>query len=111
MDVHATGGEQSDRILDVVQGSPAARAGLAPGMRLVAVNGRKWTPDLLRDAIQRAKNSKEPIELLAENDDFFQSYKVDYHGGLKYPHLEAIPGKTDVLGEIAKMKAAAVTEK
>jgi predicted metalloprotease with PDZ domain len=111
MDVHAAGGEQSDRILDVVPGSPAARAGLAPGMRLVAVNGRKWTPDLLRDAIQRAKNSKEPIDLLAENDDFFQSYKVDYHGGLKYPHLEAIPGKTDVLGEIAKMKAAAVGEK
>jgi predicted metalloprotease with PDZ domain len=111
MDVHATGGEQSDRILDVVPGSPAARAGLAPGMRLVAVNGRKWTPDLLRDAIQRAKNAKEPIELLAENDDFFQSYKVDYHGGLKYPHLEAIAGKTDVLAEIAKMKATAVAEK
>jgi predicted metalloprotease with PDZ domain len=111
IDVHASGGEQGDRILDVVPGSPAAHAGLAPGMRLVAVNGRKWTPDLLRDAIQRAKDSKDPIELLAENEDFFQSYKVDYHGGLKYPHLEAIAGKTDVLGEIAKMKAAAVAEK
>jgi predicted metalloprotease with PDZ domain len=111
IDVHAPGGEQGDHILDVVPGSPAARAGLAPGMRLVAVNGRKWTPDLLRDAITRAKDSKEPIELLAENDDFFQSYKVDYHGGLKFPHLEAIAGKTDVLGEIAKMKAAAVGEK
>jgi hypothetical protein len=66
---------------------------------------------LLRDAIQRAKDSKEPIELLAENDDYFQSYKVDYHGGLRFPHLEAIAGKADVLGEITKMKAVAVAEK
>jgi hypothetical protein len=64
---------------------------------------------LLRDAIHRAKNSKEPIELLAENDDYFQTYKVDYHGGLRFPHLQAIAGKTDVLTEIAKMKAAAVS--
>jgi len=111
IDVHVPGGDQGDHILDVVPGSPAAKAGLAPGMHLVAVNGRKWTPDLLRDAIQRAKDSKEPIELLAENDDYFQSYRIDYHGGLKFPHLEAIAGRADVLGEITKMKAAAVGEK
>lgn len=109
--VHGPGGDQGDHILDVVPGSPAAKAGIAPGMHLMAVNGRKWTPDLLRDAIQRAKDSKEPIELLAENDDYFQSYTVDYHGGLRFPHLEAIAGKADVLGEITKMKAVAVAEK
>ncbi len=108
LDVHATGGDESDRILDVIPGSPAARAGLAPGMHLVAVNGRRWTPELLRDAIKRAKSSKEPIELLAENNEYFQSYRIDYHGGEKYPHLEAIGGKTDVLGEISKMRAAAI---
>ena len=105
-EVHATGGEESDRILDVTPGSPADKAGLAPGMHLLAVNGRRWTPELLRDAIQRAKNNKEPIELLAENNDYFQTYRVEYHGGEKYPHLEAITGKTDVLSEISKMKAA-----
>ena len=105
-EVHATGGEESDRILDVTPGSPADKAGLAPGMHLLAVNGRRWTPELLRDAIQRAKNNKEPIELLAENNDYFQTYRVEYHGGEKYPHLEAISGKTDVLSEISKMKAA-----
>lgn len=106
--VHAPGGEQSDKILDVVPGSPADRAGLAPGMLLVAVNGRKWTPELLRSAIQQAKTSKAPIELLAESGDFFQAYQIDYHGGEKYPHLEAMSGKTDTLGEIARMKAPAV---
>ncbi len=105
-EVHATGGEESDRILDVTPGSPADKAGLAPGMHLLAVNGRRWTPELLRDAIQRAKNNKESIELLAENNDYFQTYRVEYHGGEKYPHLEAISGKPDVLSEISKMKAA-----
>jgi predicted metalloprotease with PDZ domain len=107
--LHAPGGEDGDRILDVIPGSPAASAGLAPAMRLVAVNGRKWNPDILRDAIARAKNSKDPVELLAENGDFFQTYRIDYHGGERYPHLEPVSGKTDLLTEIAKMKAAAIS--
>ena len=106
--VHATGGDDGDHILDVVPGSPAAKAGIVPGMRLLAVNGRRWNPDILRDAIRQAKNSKEPIELLAQNGDFFQTYHIDYHGGERYPHLEPISGKPDVLAEIARMKAAPV---
>ena len=106
--VHGSGGEDSDRILDVIPGSPSATAGLAPGMRLIAVDGRKWSPEILRDAIRRAKNSKESIDLLAQNGDFFATYHVDYHGGERYPHLEQISGKTDLLSEIAKMRAAPV---
>ena len=106
--VHASGGEDGERILDVIPGSPAAKAGIVPGMRLVAVNGRKWSPDLLREAIRQAKNSKDPIELLAQNGDFFKTCRVDYHGGERYPHLEPISGKPDVLAEIARMKAAPV---
>jgi predicted metalloprotease with PDZ domain len=106
--VHAPGGEDGDHILDVIPGSPAANAGLGPGMRLVAVNGRKWTPEILRDAIKQAKNSKDPIELLAENSDFYQTYRIDYHGSERHPHLELVSGKSDLLSEIAKMKAAPV---
>jgi predicted metalloprotease with PDZ domain len=108
MQVHASGGEDGDRILDVIPGSPAANAGLAPGMRLVAVNGRKWSPEILRSAIKRSRNSKDQIELLAENGDFFETYHVDYHGGERYPHLEPIGGKPDMLSEMIRMKAAAV---
>jgi hypothetical protein len=75
----------------------------------VAVNGRKWSPEFLRSAIQRAKSNKEPIELLAQNGDYFRTYHVDYHDGEKYPHLEAINGKTNVLDEIGKMKATAIS--
>lgn len=106
--VHGPGGEDGDHILDVIHGSPAANAGLAPGMRLVAVNGRKWTPEILREAIKLARKSKDPIELLAANGDFFQTYRIDYHGGERSPHLEPISGKADLLSEIAKMKAPLV---
>jgi predicted metalloprotease with PDZ domain len=106
--VHAPGGEDGDQIQDLIPDSPAANSGLAPGMRLVAVNGRKWSPEILRDAIKRAKGGTDPIELLAQNGDFYQTYRIDYHGGERYPHLETVSGKTDMLSEIAKMKAAAV---
>jgi len=103
--VHYPGVENADEIADVVWGSPAAKVGLAAGMKLIAVNGRKWTPDILREAIRRAKTTKGPVELLVENDEFFQTLKIEFFEGERYPHLEAIAGKADVLGEIAKAKA------
>jgi len=105
---HDPGGEESDEVSDVIPGSPAAQAGIAPGMKLIAVNGRRWNPDGLREAIRQASGGHEPIELLIENEDFFRTYKIDYHGGERYPHLERISGKPDLLSDIARMKAAAV---
>jgi predicted metalloprotease with PDZ domain len=92
----------------VIPGSAAAKAGLAPGMRLVAVDDRKWSPEILREAIRHAKIDPHPIELLAENGDFYQTYRVDYHGGERFAHLEQSDGKPDLLADIAKMKAPAV---
>ncbi len=105
--VHLSGGEQSDRVLEVIHGSPADIAGLASGMQLIAVNGRKWTPEILLDAIRHAKSSKEPIELLLASGDYFQTYRIDYHGGERYPHLEAIDGKSDILADISRRRAPA----
>ena len=107
--VELPGGDGGNAIVDVIPGSPAATAGIAPGMRLVAVNGRKWSSDWLRVAIRAAKDSKEPIELLLENDDFIRSFRVDYHGGERYPHLESTHG-ADVLGQIARRRAPEVAK-
>src|SRR5258708_39713397 len=85
--VHDTGSDDSNAVIDVIPGSPAANVGIAPGMHLVAVNGRRWSPDILRTAIRAAKNSKEPIELLLENDDYFRVFSLDYHGGSRSPPL------------------------
>ncbi|GAC1623167.1 MAG: tetratricopeptide repeat protein [Candidatus Acidiferrum sp.] len=108
LSVNYPGAENSDEITEVIWGGPAAQAGVLAGTKLVAVNGRKWTPEVLREAVRRAKGGKDPIELLLENQDYFQTIRVNYHGGERYPHLEHIAGKPDLLTEIGKMRAAGI---
>ncbi|HMD02370.1 MAG TPA: hypothetical protein VKG44_05335, partial [Candidatus Baltobacteraceae bacterium] len=54
-------------ILDVLPDSPAAKAGLAPSMQILAVNGRKWSVELLHRAIKSAKGGTAPIQLIVSN--------------------------------------------
>ena len=85
-------------------GEVAAKAGIGPGMKVVAVNGRRFTPDVLRDAIRAAKNSSVTVDLLVENADYYKTYKLDYHEGEKYPHLVRDDSRPDLLSEILKAK-------
>ncbi len=66
-------------------------------MKLIAVNGRKWTPHVLRAALKAAQSTVAPIELLVENAQFFQTYSISYHEGEKNPHLERVSGQPDLL--------------
>ena len=84
---------------DVIYGSPAYAAGIGPGMKLVAINGRAWSRDVLLDALRTSKDSQQAIDLLVENAKFFKTYSIAYHDGIRNPHLERIEGP-DVLGEI-----------
>ncbi|MGA8143279.1 MAG: PDZ domain-containing protein [Candidatus Acidiferrales bacterium] len=85
---------------DVTHGGPAYEAGIGPGMKIAGVNGRQFSSDGLRDAIDTAKNSANPIQLLIANGAQFQTVAVNYHGGLQYPHIERDKGRADYLGEI-----------
>jgi predicted metalloprotease with PDZ domain len=89
-------------ITDTVEGMPAALAGIGPGMRVVAVNGRKFTDDVLRDALRERKNSSGALELLVENTDYYKTFRLDYHGGERYPHLVRDESKPDILNDILK---------
>ena len=71
-------------------------------MKLVAVNGRHWKPELLRGAVKFAKTNAAPIELLVENDEFLKTCAIDYHDGERYPRLERDATKADLLAEILK---------
>ncbi len=84
---------------------PAGKAGLAPGMKVISINGRGWSSDALHDAIAATKTNAAPLEFLVENGSFQQTYKVDYRGGERYPHLERDPTKPDLLSEIIKPHA------
>jgi predicted metalloprotease with PDZ domain len=93
--------KEDGEFLDVIYGSPAYAAGVGPGMKLVAVNGRAWDKDVLQDALRASRDSKQPIDLLVENAKFFKAYSIDYHGGIRNPHLERSEA-ADVLGEIVR---------
>lgn len=92
-------------LIDVVPESPAFRAGLGPAMHVIAVNGRKFSEEVLRAAI--ARSGTERIELLVENAETFRSYPLEYTGGARYPHLERIPGKPDLLSAILAPRTTA----
>jgi predicted metalloprotease with PDZ domain len=97
--------DESGRVLDAIPGAPAARAGVAPGTKLIAVNGRRFTTDVIHDAI-RATKQRPDLELLVENGDYFRTCKVAYRGGARYPTLERIAGKPDLLEAILRPRTA-----
>ncbi len=67
--------------------SPAFNAGLVTGTKLLAVNGITYSADDLKAAITAAKSGA-PLELLVQRGDKFQTVKLDYKGGLKWPWVE-----------------------
>lgn len=92
-------------ISDAIPGSPAYSAGIGPGMKLIAVNSRQYSKDVIRAALKSATNSQQPISLLVENAEFYATYQVDYHGGERYPHLVRDQSQPDLLGDIIKPMA------
>ncbi len=101
-------------ISDVLIGSIAYNAGFGPAMKIVAVNGRRATDELLHHAIRDANNTTEPIEFIVENTGFFKVIKVNYHDGEKYPHLvrdEHAPALLDgILKPMSKHPSAKMAE-
>jgi predicted metalloprotease with PDZ domain len=91
-------------ITDTIEGMAAAVAGIGPGMKLIAVNGHQYSPEVLRDALKAGKGGTAPLELLVENTDYYKTYKLGYHGGERYPHLVRDESKPDLLTEIYRAK-------
>ncbi|MDO8378973.1 M61 family metallopeptidase [Phenylobacterium sp.] len=79
---------------------PAFKAGLADGMKLIAVDGLAYDPDRLKDAVTAAKGGKAPIELLVKSGERYRTVKIDYHGGLRYPRFERVAGTPARLDDI-----------
>jgi len=94
----------STDVADTIEGMVAAEAGIGPGMKIIAVNGRKFSADVLHDALKAAKANTLPIELLVENTEYYKTFKLNYHEGDKYPHLVRDDAKPDLLSAILKAK-------
>jgi predicted metalloprotease with PDZ domain len=92
--------KEDGTISDIAFAGPAAKAGIAPATRLIAVNNRQFMPTVLREAIEKAG----PLDLLIRNGEYYQTYRVDYRGGERYPHLVRDNSMPDLLTAITSAK-------
>jgi predicted metalloprotease with PDZ domain len=97
--------DEEGGVADVIYDGPSYKAGMGPGMRIIAVNGRQFSPEVIVEAIANAKTSAAPINLLVANGPYVKMWAVDYHGGLRFPHLERVESQPDLLSDIAKPHA------
>jgi hypothetical protein len=50
----------------------------------------------------QGKDGSSALELLVENTEYYKTFKLDYHGGEKYPHLVRDDAKPDLLSDMIK---------
>jgi predicted metalloprotease with PDZ domain len=87
-------------VSDVQWDGPAFNAGVTVGSEIVAINGTAYDSDRLKNAVRNAKASSTPMQLLVKRGDNYRTVAVNYHGGLRYPHFERIPGAPTLLDAI-----------
>jgi len=74
-------------------------SGLCPD----ATAGGRWPGVFGRQdarAIKKSEKGSEPIALLVKDRDQVISVALDYHGGLRIPHLERVDGTPDRLDDV-----------
>ncbi len=88
------------KVADVIVGGVADKAGFGPGMKIIALNGRSYTPGLLRAAIKEARGKGPALEFIVENTGYFKVIRLEYHDGEKYPDLQRVDGTPARLDDI-----------
>ena len=88
-------------IADVIEGLAAAKAGIGPGMKILACNGKAYSAEVLRDSVKATTDPKQRrIDLLIDNEGQVATYQLTYGEGEKYPVLERDQSKGDTLSKI-----------
>ena len=80
--------DKGGTVVQVVWDSPAFKAKLTESAQILAINGVAYSADVLQDAIRSAQGTHTPIELIVKTGDRYTVASLDYHDGLRYPHLE-----------------------
>jgi predicted metalloprotease with PDZ domain len=90
--------DKESKLIDVLWGGPAHSAGLTVGTQIIAIDGVAYESDRLKEIVNDAKKNSAPIEFLVKNGDRYSTISIDYHEGLRYPHLErdvSVPARLD----------------
>ena len=90
--------KQDGTIIDVAYEGPARKAGVTPSTKLIAVNSREFNPTVLREAVKAS--ATKPVELLIKNGEFYETHRIDYQGGERYPHLARNDTVPDLLSQV-----------
>jgi predicted metalloprotease with PDZ domain len=94
--------KEDGNIIDVAFEGPAKKAGVPPATQVIAVNGRQYTPLVLREGVSRG----EPVELLIRDGEYYRSYRIEYTSGERYPQLERDPSIPDLLSLVTSPLAS-----
>jgi predicted metalloprotease with PDZ domain len=92
-------------ITDVLWDGPAFKAGLMPGIQVVAVNGVAFDSGRLKSAVTEAIGNGPAVELLIKKGVAYRTVRIDYHDGLRYPHLERLASAPARLDDILAPKS------
>jgi predicted metalloprotease with PDZ domain len=91
---------EDGKVIDVIPGKAADKAGIGPGMKLLGVNNRRFNAERLRQALASTAKGQQKLNLLVENQEYFKTFTLAYTEGDRYPHLRRDDTKKDLLGEI-----------
>ncbi|HWW65019.1 MAG TPA: peptidase M61 [Sphingomonadaceae bacterium] len=80
--------DRNDTLSQVIWDSPAFKAGLTTGAKLVALGGKSFDAEALKKQIGEAATSGKPVTLLVKEGDGYRTVGIPYSGGLRYPRLE-----------------------
>jgi predicted metalloprotease with PDZ domain len=96
--------DKTGKVRGVLWDSPAFKAGLAPGVQIMAVDGIAYDAARLKDTVKTSPKTTAPIELIVKDQDHFRVVRIDYHDGVRYPHLERVDGTPARLDDILAAK-------
>ncbi len=82
--------DKDAKVTSVFWNSPAFKADIVNGTKIIAVGGVAYTKDRLTEAVTAAKDGKTPVRLLIERNKRYEQIDIAYSGGLRYPHLERV---------------------
>jgi predicted metalloprotease with PDZ domain len=80
---------QNSAVQSVSWDGPAFKAGMVPGMKIKAVDGKEFSLDVLRQRIQAALPVQIRLTVLNEAGEVEELY-IDYRTGLRFPDLSSL---------------------
>ena len=83
---------------------------MPPASKIVAVNDRAFTPKRLHQAVEDSATIADPITLLVKDGENFKTFRLDYRGGARFPHLVRDASKPDVISDIIRPHGATVVK-